>query len=310
VSREPLHAYVASLPERLLRSISALAGGAAHELGEAILPARVRRSRLYYALVDSVTRFLVEQVGQVEGAYPPEGVLPDDYLIRNAAGSVIGIAGLAAFHASPLWVFAALSDLAGAGREMIAEVARSLQQEGLLEPDTRFETMDQLLDGLERTSARLTDAVNTPPLDVPQLRSEWHKLRAEAAGIPRALLPPARRIRAQWDDVKKEAAAQGRSALEVSSVMALNAVRTLPANARWLSNVLRSGGQRAGELLARGLLDHYRETLGEIHRTGYVRYWMRELRPYVEGAARQFSRDRVSWTERLLARRRTPKEPK
>ncbi|HEY1339736.1 MAG TPA: hypothetical protein VGF59_19625 [Bryobacteraceae bacterium] len=102
VSREPLHAYVASLPERLLRSISALAGGAAHELGEAILPARVRRSRLYYALVDSVTRFLVEQVGQVEGAYPPEGVLPDDYLIRNAAGSVIGIAGLAAFHASPL----------------------------------------------------------------------------------------------------------------------------------------------------------------------------------------------------------------
>jgi hypothetical protein len=291
-----------------VRSISALAGGAARELGEAVLPARVRRSRLYYSLVDSATRFLVEQVGQVEGAFPADEALPSDFAMRLAAGNAIGIAGLAAFHASPVWVLAALSDLAGAGRELIGEIAQALQQEGLLDPGSRFETMDQLLDGLERTSARLTDAVNAPPLDVPQLRTEWDKLRTEAAGIPRALLPPARRLSAQWGDLKREAEAQGRTVLELSTVLALSAIRKLPANARWLSSAARTTGQRAGELLARGLLNHYRDTLLEIHRAGYVRYWLRELRPYLEGAARQFSRERVSSTERLLARRGSRKD--
>ena len=60
----------------------------------------------------------------------------------------------------------ALADLTGAGRELIGEVAEALQEEGLLERGRTFQTVDQLLDGLERTAGRLTDAVNAPPLDV------------------------------------------------------------------------------------------------------------------------------------------------
>ena len=42
------------------------------------------------------------------------------------------LAGIASFHASPVWVLAALADVAGAGREMIGEMAEALQKEGLL----------------------------------------------------------------------------------------------------------------------------------------------------------------------------------
>ena len=62
---KPLPAYLCSLPERVLRSVSALAGGLLREAGEVALPARVRRTRLYQSLVDSSLRFLIEQVGQV-----------------------------------------------------------------------------------------------------------------------------------------------------------------------------------------------------------------------------------------------------
>jgi len=107
-------------------------------------------------------------------------------------------------------------------------------------------------------------------------------------------------------ELKQEADSQGRTVAELSSVMALAAVRNLPDNARWLSNVLRTGSRRTGEMLARGLLDHYRDTLAEIHNTGYLRYWVREFRPYFIGAANQFSPRRVSTTERLLSKRRKP----
>jgi len=116
-------------------------------------------------------------------------------------------------------------------------------------------------------------------------------------------LPSPTRLWAQWTELKAEAAAQERSVVELSSVMALATIRQLPEDARWLSNAVRIGSRRTGEMLARGLLDHYRMTLAEIRKTGYVRYWLREFRPYLQGAIRQFSPSRGSTTQRLRARR-------
>jgi hypothetical protein len=297
--RKPVSGYIVSLPERLLRSITGLAAGAVREIGEVVLPARVRRSRLYDSIVDSTLRFLIEQVGQVE-AEGNSASLPSDFLMRRTAGNVFELAGIAAFRASPVWVLAALSDLAGAGKELVAEIADALQRDGLLQPGRDFRNVSELLDGLESTAGKLEETVNTPPLDVAGLREEWNKLQAEASRLPRAALPDVHRLADQWRDLKLEAARQGRSVLELSSVMAIAAVRSLPENSRWLSRAARTGGMRTGEVLARGLLDHYRGALAEIHESGYLKYWFREFRPYLRGAVRQFSMKHVSLTERLL----------
>ncbi len=307
MDHESFKAYLISLPERVVRSVIGLGGGAAREIGDVILPARVRRSRLYHSMVGSTLRFLIEQVGQVEGAYPADdGTLPSDFLVRRTAGNVVELVGIAAFHASPVWVLAALADVAGTGRDLIAEVAEALQKEGLLEPGREFRSVDQLLDGLERTAGRMTETVNTPPLDVASLRAEWAALREEASLLPSAAIS-VKRLHSQWRELQEEAAAQGRSALQLSSVMALTALRELPDNVRWLSRAAQVSGWRAGEVLASGLLDHYKKSLAEIHNTGYVQYWRREFRPYLKGALRQFSTTRVSTTERLLSRRRRHK---
>src|SRR5262249_27790549 len=150
-----------------------------------------------------------------------------DFLVRRAAGNVVEIAGMLTFSASPVWVFAALSDLAGTGRELIQEIAGALQREGLLESGTSFESVDELLDGLDRTSARLAAVTNTPPLNVPALREEWKKLRAEAPDL-RGLLPSPDRLWTQWNELKREASDQGRSIVELSALLALSAVRQLP----------------------------------------------------------------------------------
>src|SRR5436190_198158 len=100
MNREQFSGYLYSLPERLLRSLGGLGGGVARELGDVLLPARVRRSKLYDSLVGSTLRFLIEQVGQIEGSYPAEAeVLPPDFLIRRAAGNVVELAGIASFRA-------------------------------------------------------------------------------------------------------------------------------------------------------------------------------------------------------------------
>src|SRR5512143_207195 len=105
MDRERFKAYLYSIPERLLRSLTGLGGGTAREVSEILLPARVRRSRLYQSLVESTLRFLIEEVGQIEGEYPADAErLPDDFLLRRTAGNVVELAGIASFRASPVWV--------------------------------------------------------------------------------------------------------------------------------------------------------------------------------------------------------------
>jgi hypothetical protein len=292
--------YLLSLPERVLRSMSALSAGLLRELSEVALPRAVRRTRLYRELVENTLRFLIENVGQVEGAYPPEGKLVDNFAARRLAGNGIELIGLLTFRASPVWVLAALADLSGAGRQLIREIAQSLKEEGLLEKDATYESIEQVLDGLEGTAGRLAQSANTPPLDVASLRREWAELRAAASKIPQPRLPSSEALRRSWEELKTTAATEGRPVFQVSSLMALAAVSRIPENVLWLSRCARGAARRTGQMLADGLLEHYRTTLAEIRGAGYAAYWAREFRPYLKAAVLQFSPRRVSLTERML----------
>src|SRR5258705_11334693 len=292
--------YLLSVPERFIRSALGLGAGVTRELGQVILPAGIRRSHLYQNLVDATLRFLIEQVGGVEGVYAAEGTLPDNFLAKRTAGNVVEALGIVAFRASPVWVLAALADLSGIGRRLIPEIADALKAQGLLEQDAQFTSVDQMLDGLERTSSRLAATINTPPLDVAGLRAEWQALREEARGLPAASLPSPDTISNMWAQLKAESARQDRSVFETSSVMAVSAARAVPGGVRWLSASARVGAARTGHVLAAGLLDHYTQTLSEIRQVGYLTYAGRQFRPYVRAAANQFSPKRRTITQQLL----------
>ncbi|HLY18817.1 MAG TPA: hypothetical protein VKR61_16410 [Bryobacteraceae bacterium] len=294
--------YLLSMPERVVRSMSALSAGLLRELSEVVLPRAVRRTRLYTELVDNTLRFLIENVGQVDGTYPQDGRLADSFAARRFAGNGIELIGLLTFRASPVWVLAALADLSGTGRQLIREIAQSLKEEGLLKAGTEYETIDQLLDGLEGTAGRLAETANTPPLDVASLRQEWTDLRRAAAKIPTPRLPSGDMLRRSWEDLKATAAAQGRPVFQVSTLMALSAVSRIPENVLWLSRCAKGAAQRTGQVFSGVLLDHYSATMTEIRSVGYLAYWVREYQPYLKAAAAQFSPRRVTLTERMLGR--------
>jgi hypothetical protein len=292
--------YALSLPERVLRSASALSAGVVREVAEVALPIGVRRGRLYRTLVDASLRFLIEDVGRVEGTYPSEDKLARDFLVRRTVGNGIDVMGVLAFHASPVWVLAALADVCGAGRQMIPEIAQSLKDEGLLAPSDSFTTMEQLLAGLERTSAQLADTMNTPPLDVAGLREEWSKVATEARRLPAPKLPSRADITGLWAELRAAAAEQNRSVFEVSSLLAVSAVGELPRRARLLSRSATIAARKSGGAMSEALLEHYRTTLTKIRETGYFAYGTRQLSPYLSAALKGFSPEQQTHTERFV----------
>jgi hypothetical protein len=292
--------YLLSMPERLVRSVVGLGAGVLREVGEVALPIGIRRSQLYHNLVDVTLRFLIERVGGVDGVYDSDEKLTEDFLIRRAAGNAVEVLGIVAFRASPVWVLAALADACGVGRQLIPEIAAALAADGLLEKDVQFTTVDQMLDALERTSARLAATINTPPLDVATLRLEWQALRNEIRSIPPGTRPTGETLRNLWTQLQTESARQQRSVFEVSSILALSAVAKFPDGLRWVSASARVAANRTTQVFATALLDHYRQTLGEIRQTGFVRYALTQCRPYVRAAAGQFSPARRTLTQRLI----------
>jgi hypothetical protein len=295
--------YLLSLPERVIRSAAGLAAGLVHELTDVAVPDFLRRTHLYQSLVDGTLRFLIEAVGEVKDVYPSGDALAENFLMRRTAGNGIELVGILTFHASPVWVLAALADLSGAGRQVIQEIAASLQREGLLESGTTFTNVDQLLNGLEQSAGRAAKTINLPPLDVGELRREWESIRKSVAEIRSPNLPSREQIRGQWVELQREAERQNRSVFEMSSLLALSAVREVPNQLVWFGHSAVLAAETAGRMVAGALLTHYSETLGEIHRIGYLRYWIREFRPYLKAAAMQFSPEHGSLTQRLLKSR-------
>src|SRR6266568_4076666 len=89
--------YILSLPERVIRSLGALSGGLLREIGNVALPASVRRTTLYNTMVGVTLRFLIQEVGEVEGIYPSEGRLAERFLIQRGASHGIELLGILAF---------------------------------------------------------------------------------------------------------------------------------------------------------------------------------------------------------------------
>jgi hypothetical protein len=297
--------YLASLPERFVRSAVGLGAGVVREVGEVVVPRGVRRSQLYQNVVDTTLRFLIEQVGGAEGIYQAEEQLAENFLVRRTAGNVVEALGLVAFRASPVWVLAALADVCGTGRQLIPEIADALKAEGLLEKETEFTSVDQVLDGLERTSSRLAATVNTPPLDVASLRREWEAIRADARLLAPASLPSRETVANLWTQLKEESVRQNRSVFEMSSMLAVAAAGRFPGTVRWLSASATRAATRTGQVLGAALLDYYSQTLNEIREVGFVTYASHHLRPYVRAAVAQFSPERRTLTERVLEKWKT-----
>lgn len=300
----PRFAYLLSLPERVVRSLSAVSGGLLREIGEVAVPARLRGTTLYRTMVEVALRFMIEEVGQVEGVYPSEGKLAEAFLLQRGASHGIELLGILAFHASPVWVLAALADAAGGSRTLMREITAALQDEGLLDRSASFESMDQVLDGLEKTGDHLATTLNLPPMNVAGLRQDWEKLKLSLASIPPKNIPTLESVERMWTRLTDSAKQQERSVFAVSSLMAFSAVAHLPENVVWLSKAARSAARRTGRVLGELLFDHYTEALNEMSRTGFTAYWRKEFRPYLRAAAVQFAPGHTSLTERLLRRRK------
>jgi len=277
--------YLASLPERTVRAGAALVGGLLNETSNLLLPRELRRSRLYQATVAQLLRITVEMVGDVQGVFPGETIPVQELFIRKSAGNVIEVAGFLAVGWSPVWLLAAASDLVGGTRTYLRALVVELKQAEVLPEDANISSFDELLTVLEGTSGTLGDTIVVLPLTVRDMRTSWQTLQQHVNE-----LPDARQLASIFAVLQQAAQQEGRSLLEMSSIVGLGAVRA---------------GIQMGNTY---LFDYYRDALHLIAEEGLLVYLRRVSTPYLTRAVRHFDPHAATLTDQFLSRwvRRRP----
>ena len=292
-------AYALSLPERISRILVGSAAGVVKGISELVVPEAIRSMKLYQVLLAKNLRYLIQEVGAVEGVYPAGAAPERGYIARKFVGNFVELAGIMTLRASPVWILAALSDVLGGTKVFVRELAAELRKQGLLDPSVQVDSVDQLLDGLQSFAGSVADRIDMPPLSVEELRQTLELLRREAGTLRLGRAVEPRSLEAIYSQMHAVAEREQRSVFEVSAAVALGAAEWIERSRRATLTGLEVG--RA--LLDRSIFEYYGRALEELRREGYYRYLARTSRPYLRALLRHLAWRRITWTERYFLSR-------
>ncbi len=297
--------YMLSLPERTVRSIAAVVGGASTLLTETLFPEALRGTTLYRVFVGDTQQFLIRQLAGMKDDDPADGQTPapaSDYAVRKTVGAALETAGLFAMHLSPLWVFAIAGDAAAGTTVFLQRLTAHLKANGVIPEDTRVDGLADLLGAIQEASRASAGAVDTPPLsaeELGRLASELTDRYGRIFGAATGLLP---RLETLWKRMEQLADVNHVSLGRISGLLTLDLARL---GGRGMGAAVALG-QTGADIVADTILDSYAETLETIARQGLRDFVGTRLAPFVTAAARHFSPDAPTWTQSLLGLGETP----
>ena len=291
--------YTLSLPERYLRGLTALLGGMLRETTELLVPNFVKDTTTYNIFVGNLLRFAVENVGEVEGVYSDEG-LGEDYASRKLLGNAIEGIGIATVHVSPLWIFAFFADSVKGGQIYLKRLRAELIKKGYIDSSEESDSIQDLLEGIERTTTSFAQNIDTPPISKNEVMDNLKEMQDSIGGLFSKTGKVAGEVKAEvsnlMQDFLETASEEGQTLMELSGVMTLQATN----KAKKAAGVAITVPQVAGQILYENILVYYSDTLSEIHQRGYAVVASETIEPYGSAIIKQFNFEKETWTEKLF----------
>jgi hypothetical protein len=255
---------------------------------------------MYTVMVRQMLDFLVHDVG---GVAPTHAASPttdvEHYVARKAVGNFIDMASLATLHVSPVLLLAAVSDLAYGSQVYLKELAKELEQQGIIEDAARIDHVNDLLAAVSDTSAATTQVFNTPPLSLAALKATIDQARAAVRGgdDTAGTVPPEAEVRRMWNEMREISQREGVGLLAVSTAAAL---RSLQGFAK-LGRGALSGVKVGGSLFDRHVLEHYSQAIDELRQKGLYASLAETSGPYIAAVWKNFQPHRSTLTEDVIS---------
>lgn len=287
--------YGVSLPERVLRTAIGVTAGTAKEAAQLMVPQAFQNSKSYEVAIHNSLSFLTETIGGF-AAEESAAAEAGEHLAKKAVGNFLDFAGLATLHVSPMWVLAAVSDIAYGSSTYLKELAVELEKQGIIDEASTIHHVDDVLDAIQNASGSVASSFDKPPFSVEELQAFVNETRAQAANADVRKLIPEREMRQYWQSLQQTARQENVSMFEAATAVAMHTAQ----QATTISVGAATGVRVAGSLLQRNVLQHYQDSLQKVRTEGLLNVVKATYQPYVGQIWNNFSAERKSWTESLL----------
>ncbi|TWT50478.1 hypothetical protein Pla22_32210 [Rubripirellula amarantea] len=313
--------YGMSIPERTVRSTSAIVGGIVGESAARLIPAAFRSSKSYDVFIQQALDVMIHDVGGVakpgvaksgdgsngHSTSTPEqttdatkaDAAQESQLARKAIGSLLDVAGGATLHLSPMTVLAVFNDVAYGSSVYLNKLTAELKREGVIDESSTIHHAADLIEAMRSSSTRASGALEAPPISIDAMQQTIAEIRQEVAKVdPRTLLPQGE-IERMWLEMESAATASDASLWDVSATMTMFAMNRVTLTTRGALSSVRV----AGNLLDEHLVQHYFDALSEIREQGLYETLSNASAPYVEAVWQNFEAERETWTVEILTGR-------
>ena len=287
--------YSTSLPERTLRSASALAGGLVRESTNWLVPLAFRNSKSYSIFVRQTLDFVVNDIGGVKRGLAT-GKEEQVDMARKTVGNLLDMTALATFHLSPLTVLAIFSDVAYGSKVYLQQLSSRLKEHGIIDQQTTIDGAADLIDALERASGSAAGMFDQPPISIEGLRKTIQETQAAVQDVDPTKILPFAEIDQMWRQMELAAKEQKASLWDVSATMSVVALNNITA----VGQGTVVGLEIAGNMFHQHIIQHYWSGLRAIEREGLLPTLSKASEPYLEAVWSNFALDRKTWTEQLL----------
>lgn len=277
-------------------------GGALKETLDVMVPTALKHSTLYRIFVDNLLRYGLEFIGSVEGVYENEeeegdgqGVVGKDYPVRKTVGNLLEASSIAAFHLSPLWIFAVGADVLKGGKAYVMELQQELVLRGLIQGDLEPGNAYQLMASLESTTNAIAANVDTPPLSKEALNDHADELKEALKELREALGGSREKLQEAFDEFQ-EVAEEAGTKMELAGVMTLSALQQAQLSLKRAT----VGVEVGADMLVDNLLLYYPRTLKEIRERGYLQVASSAMAPYSKAVVKNLKAENPTLTERVF----------
>ena len=300
--RTPLHilAWMLSLPERVVRALVGVLGGIAGNVVY-ILPRPLRETRFFKTAVERQLRMMTDVVGKAEIYKDAEEELDAHTTLRIGIGGAIDNMIILGLHASPIWILLAASDICESAKGFTRELGDELKQAGFMQEGSRLDSVDDVLEGLEKLSKRLAGTFDKPPLSLEDMKETVTGLKSELEEVKDTVIEETAQIDELAANIQELAERSRHGILEVASAVAID---TLEKSGKLVGGTVFgawSAMRILGEKLWSDVAMDYLSSLKRINRLGLYGTLRRSLKPHSRSIRRLFAYDFLSWTEILLS---------
>jgi len=293
-----LMGFTLSLPERITRGAVGTAAGSLVGGVRLLLPDAFKKTKSYEVVVNKLLRFLVTDVGLVEGVF--EGDMPgtqgDQYMKRKVLGNLVEGISLLTLHVSPVWVLAVLSDVAGQSRGFLQEVEQQLKEDGVIEKSRTLANLEDLARALAEFSGSMTNFMDTPPLSAAEFKNSMNHIKQVAQDVQVGNVIPTAEVKGLWDDLVSAARKEGIPVLTFATAMTTSLAGRVGA----LAQTATTGVSVGTRLFNENILGYYAETLKAMHMQGYWAYVGQSTKPYLAALSHHMDPKQKTWTEKLF----------